>query len=325
MRVRFPGTAAGLFAVVLASGCTTADFDPPPTTNETTTPAPPTLESLGLPTWPPMGHTSEIRARCRDDDRLSSVSALFASTAVRSVSGLEASVVFSGRELGEGLGDLRVRCCNARQACAERRVTDFLVDLTPPEIEEERLVASPHGQDLDGDIALWVRDAWVLGSVELSFGGKTLRHEFPQAYPSTLGDDWDFSRVTFPAKDLPPGAGTAVVTARDGAGNVVTRQLRVRIDGTPPEVALLAPISGTVASGGSFTVRAQATDGDNPTPPTIDLWVGGTRIAELPGPIAQIEVDTATLPPGPTEVRAIARDDAGNESVAAKVLVDVSR
>jgi len=314
---------AGTIALVLGSGCTTADFDPPPQTNDTLqTPTPPTLDPLNPPAWPPMGFTSEIRARCRDDVGLSSVAAIFNNAPVRPVTGLEASVPFTGRELGEGLGELRVRCCDARGACAERRVTDFLVDLTPPEIDEERLVASPHGQDLDGDIALWVRDAWVLGSVELSFAGKTLRHEFPQAYPSTLGADWDVSRVTFPAKELPPGAGTAVVTARDGAGNVMTRELWVRIDATPPEVVLHAPVAGTT-SGGRFTIRAEATDGDNPTPPTIDLWVGGTRIAELAGPIAELEVDTATLSRGPTEVRVIARDDAGNESAAATVLVDV--
>ena len=315
---------AGSFAVVLATGCTTEGFDPPPQTNDTLqTPTPPTLDPLDPPSWPPMGHASEIRARCRDDVGLSSVAAIFKNSPVRSVTGIEASVPFTGRELGEGLGELRVRCCDTRSACAERRVTDFLVDLSPPVIEEERLVASPHGQDLDGDIALWVRDAWVLGSVELSFKGKTLRHEFPKAYPSTLGADWDVSRVTFPAKELPAGAGTAIVTARDGAGNIMTRELWVRIDATPPVVALLAPIAGTIASGGSFTIRAEASDGDNPTPPTIDFWVGGTRVAELAGPIAEIEVDTATLSPGPTEVRAIARDDAGNESVAAKVIVDV--
>lgn len=316
---------ASVLALVFVSGCTTADPppDPPPPGNTARNPTPPSLAPLSVPDWPPFGPSSEIHVRCTDDIALQRIGALFKYSRTRSVTGVEDSASFSGRELGEGHGELRIQCCDTGAACAERSITGFLVDLTPPEIEGERLVASPSSAGLEGDISIWVRDAWVLGSVELSFGGKTLRHELPHAYPSTLGIDWDVSRVTFPAKDLPPGAGNAIVTARDAAGNVTTRELAVRVDGTPPDVALLAPASGTVASGGSFLIRAQASDADNDTPPVIDLWVGGTRIAELTGPVAEIEVDTATLPPGATEVRAIARDDAGNESLAAKVMVEI--
>ena len=316
---------ASILAVVAVSGCTTIDppVDRPPPGNTAANPTPPRLDPLSVPDWPPFGPSSELHVRCTDDIALQRIGAMFKYSRTKPASGLEQTASFSGRELGEGQGELRIQCCDTGMACAERSITGFLVDLTPPEIEPERLVASPNGDGLEGDIAIWVRDAWVLGSVELTYGGKTLRHELPQAYPSTLGIDWDVSRVTFSARELPPGSGSAVVTARDAAGNVTTRQLAVRVDGTPPQVTLLAPTTGTVADGGSLLVRAQASDGDNPTPPMIDLWVGGTRVAELPGPIAEIEVDTATLPPGPTEVRAIARDDAGNESIAAKVLVDV--
>lgn len=315
---------ASALALFLVAGCTTADPPPdPPPGNTERNPTPPSLAPLSVPDWPPFGPSSEIHVRCTDDIALQRIGAMFKYSRTRSVSGLVESASFSGRELGEGHGELRIQCCDTGAACAERSITGFLVDLTPPEIEGERLVASPTVDGLGGDISIWVRDAWVLGSVELSFGGKTLRHELPHAYPSTLGIDWDVSRVTFAAKELPAGSGKAIVTARDAAGNVTTRELGVRVDGTPPEVALLAPSSGTVASGGSFLIRAQASDADNDVAPVIDLWVGGTRIGELPGPVAEIEVDTATLPPGPTEVRAIARDDAGNESLAAKVMVDI--
>ncbi len=316
---------ASAFALFLVSGCTTTEEPPPPPPpgNTAQNPTPPKLDPLSVPDWPPFGPSSEIHARCKDDLALRTIAAIYKYSPVRAVSGVDDAVVFTGRDLGEGQGDLRIRCCDTGSACAERTITDFLVDLTPPQIEEERLVARPNGDGIEGDISFWVRDAWVLGSVELAYGGKTLRHDFPEAYPSTLGRDWDVSRVSFPAKDLPPGAGSAVVIARDAAGNVTSRQVQLRIDGTAPQVALLAPTAGSVADRGKFTIRAQASDGDNPTSPTIDLWVGGTRIAELPGPVAEVEVDTATLPPGATEVRAIARDDAGNESAPAIVSVDV--
>ena len=239
------------------------------------------------------------------------------------MSGTEQTTSFTGSSLGEGQGLLRVVCCDVNRACAERQIKSFLVDLTPPEIEGERLVASPLVEGVEGDISVWVRDAWVLGSVELSFAGTTLRHELPQMYPSTLGTDWDVSRVTFPAKELPPGSGKATVTVRDAAGNQASTELDLRIDATAPTVSILAPATGAVVNGSSFVVKVRAVDADNPTPPQIDLWVGGARIGELSGPLAEIAVDTANLPPGPTEVRAVARDDAGNESTPATVVVQV--
>jgi len=320
MRALFVSLPVLLFA---ASGCLVEEYEPPPPASPPSDRTPPKLDPITIADWPPFGPSSRLRVRCTDDVALRTIGATFKNRPSRTVNAVEVVSTFTGPELGEGQGELRITCCDAGSACAERRVMGFLVDLTPPVIEEERLVARPTSDGFDGDIAVWVRDAWVLGSVELSFGGKTLRHDFPQAYPSTLGLDWDVSRVTFAAKDLPSGSGSAIVTARDAAGNETRRELFVRIDATPPEVALLSPTAGTLASGGSFVVRAEASDADNPTPPAIALWVGGTRIAELAGPVAEIEVDTSNLPPGPTEVRAVARDDAGNESVAAKVTVDI--
>jgi hypothetical protein len=317
--------------LLLSAACSTyepasdAESRPRGSTSATTAsgPRPPQLDALSVADWPPFGGSSRIETRCSDDVGINRIVAHFKNSVPILTSGTDRSASFVGSDLGEGQGTLRIVCCDVNEACAERQITSFLVDLTPPEIEADRLVASPSGEDFDGDISLWVRDAWVLGSVELAFAGKTLRHDFPKAYPSTVGKDWDVSRVTFAAKDLPPGAGNAVITARDAAGNVTTKQLGIRVDGTAPVVSILAPGPGVVASGSSFRVRVQASDGDNPTPPTIDLWVGGARIAELAGPLAEIDVDTAALPPGPTEVRAIARDDAGNESVVAKRIVQV--
>ncbi len=222
------------------------------------------------------------------------------------------------------MGTLHIVCCDATQACAERTVNKFLIDLTPPEIAFDRVVASPTGEGFDGEIGVWVRDAWVLGAVEMTFNGKTMTSDLPKAYPSTVGTEWDVTRIGFSAKELPNGSGKAVVIARDAAGNVAVKEVAIRIDGTPPLVAITQPAAGTVvAPGERIDVRLSASDGDNPSAPTIELFVGGAPVAELSGPIAEIAIDTATLPPGPTEIRAVARDDAGNRSVSAKVTVDV--
>ena len=321
IRDRALGGFAFVLVSLLSAGCTVGDDDPPPP--PPSAPAPPSLDPLTVPSWPPFGPESRISARCTDDAGLQSIVAHFKTSKLVSVSGTEQTASFTGSSLGEGQGLLRVVCCDVNQACAERQINGFLVDLTPPEIDGERLVASPLAEGLEGDVSVWIRDAWVLGSVELSFAGTTLRHELPQMYPSTLGTDWDVSRVTFAAKDLPPGNGRATVTVRDAAGNRATKELDLRIDATAPTASILAPAAGAVVDGSSFVVKVRALDADNPTPAQIDLWVGGTRIGELTGPLAEIVVDTANLPPGPTEVRAVARDDAGNESTAASVVVQV--
>ncbi|MBX3198197.1 MAG: hypothetical protein KF850_22530 [Labilithrix sp.] len=307
---------------LLSAGCFSVDDDAPPPPPSAPS-RPPRLEPLRVPDWPPLGARSRIDTSCSDDVGVRRIVAHFRFSALVSATGADASASFSGADLGEGQGLLRVVCCDVAEACAERQISNLLVDLTPPEIDAERLVASPLVDGGDGEIAVWIRDAWVLGSVELSFAGTTLLRELPKVYPSTVGTDWDVSRVTFPAKELPRGAGRAVVTARDAAGNTATKDLDLRIDGTRPAVSILAPASAAVVDGSSFVVRLAASDSDNPTPPRITLWVGGARVADLEGPLAEIAVDTATLSPGPTEVRAVARDDAGNESVAARVVVVV--
>lgn len=282
----------------------------------------PTIEPLEVADWPPFGPRSTLSTYCSDDIGLRDIRAEFESEPSISLSGRSGSASFAGSALGEGQGTLRIVCCDTGQRCAFREIERFLVDLSPPQIEPDRLAASPTGEGFDGDIAIWVRDAWVLGSVELSFRGKTLLHEFPKAYPSTVGKEWDVSRVTFPAGDLPVGNGKAVVIARDAAGNVSSRELDLRIDATPPVVSV-STSSTSIASGSSFVVQMTSSDPDNPTPTQIDLWVGGARVAKLSGPHAELTVDASTLSPGPSEIRAIARDDAGNESAAAAVVVDI--
>ena len=314
--------AATLLRALLSPlGCAADDDGPPPPPPPV---IPPHLAELSIPDFPPLGPKGTVLARCTDESALSSVTASFEASALRTVVGKEGAVSFRGEELGEGIGTLHVVCCDASQACAERTVKRFLVDLTPPEIAVDRVVASPTGEGFDGEIGVWARDAWVLGTVELTFRGTTLKSELPRAYPSTVGKEWDTTRIGFSAKELRVGSGTAVIIARDAAGNVTQKEIAIRIDGTAPEVAIAEPAAGAIiASGERLKVRLTASDRDNPTPPTIELFVGGAPIGELNGPTAEIAIDTSTLPPGPTEIRAVARDDAGNRSVAARVLVDV--
>jgi hypothetical protein len=293
--------------------------------------------SIELPDYPPIGPEGRVAVHVTDDQERTRVVATFRDRSFKSLSsppGQPGTVFFTGPELGEGMGTLSVSACDALGLCAGQAVRNLLVDLSPPEIEIERAVASPKRDDLEGQIALWIADAWVLGSVELAFGGVVLRHELPKAYPATLGSEWDVTRVTFPARALPEQSGTARVTARDAAGNEAVHELLMHIDGTPPVAAITEPAEGSTVSG-RFTVRFSASDpsaqvvsaegsrGTGSGIAGVEVWVGGARIVEMPGPDGEVLVDAAALPPGPTEIRVIARDAAGNASAPARVVVDL--
>lgn len=325
-----------LLAVLLLAGCATTT-DPPSSTRGSSggtgtngtgangggaTLTPPTFDSLDIPSWPPLGKQGQIKVAISDDEALSRLTATFKNVARRTFTGTSGSISLSGNDLGEGMGTLTLVACDTRDQCRERRVEDFLVDMTPPEAELESATVSPKLSGLDGQVAVWVSDAWVLGSVDLTFEGKTLRHDFPKAYPATVGTEWDVSRVTFDAKSLPEKEGDAVVVVRDAAGNASTRTFRLRIDGTAPTVAINQPANGATVSG-TFDVSLTATD-EGPTPPTVELWVGGVRVLEAAAPLGAISIDTSTLSAGPVEVKAIARDPAGNRSTISTLTVNVA-
>ncbi len=309
--------ALPLLAVGLA-GCADDDPPPPPPPPDTT---PPHVADIVIPEWPPRGPGSSISVRATDDRALSSVTASFRGVATRPVSGPLASVDFRAEELGEGYGTLVIRACDTRLACVDRSATGFLVDLTPPEIDEDRLVASPHGDGVDGELSFWVGDAWVLGSVEVTYAGKRFVHELPHAYPKGVGSQWDVTRIAVPAASLPDGQGDAVVVARDAAGNVRTRRFSVRVDGKAPVAAVVAPADGASVSG-PFVVHARGVD-DGPRPVSLDVFVGGSLVGTFDGPEAAITIDTATLPKGPLAIRVVATDEAGNKSESARARVTV--
>lgn len=321
---RIVGWAPFLFSALFLGACSDADDrrsepPPPPPPNEA-----PHVTAIDVPEWPPLGPGDVVRASCTDKEgQLTRATAIFADTRSTTMTGASSEAVFMTEMLGEGMGTLRIVCCDRQNVCAERNVRNLVVDLSPPDIEPDRLIASPTGEDFDGEIALWVRDSWVLGTVELSYNGKTLRHALPKAYPATIGQKSDITRVAFKARELGEGSGDALVVATDAAGNKTTRKLPIRIDGRAPLVSIVTPSPNTVVTGQALTIELAATDGDNPTPPSIDLYIGGALVGQVNGPSSRIIVDTTTLSKGPTEIRAVARDDAGNQSLWAKVSVEL--
>lgn len=302
--------------------CCTEPSEPPPPPRRTTTgntASGPRITDVELPMWPPLGPGDELVVHVDNSSSgaSSTLTAQFRNVVTVPVGGMVSLVALGASELGEGYGRLDLEIASWGGGGGQRRaVENLLVDLTPPTVEIERTVVSPHGAGLDGDIALWVTDAFVLGSVEMTFRGKKFEKTFPEAYPATLGTEADVSRVAFSAADLTDGEGTAVIVARDAAGNVTTEEIRLRVDGTPPIVSFSSPSEGTTASA-PFDVVLAASDPGNTDVVGIDVELGGALGTSVLGPSARVTIDPATLPKGPLVVRATAIDRAGNRSTPA--------
>lgn len=309
----------GLLAVG-ASGCipfwdlwgVDRDDDPPVVSPTDSGMAPPSVDEVLIPDWPPLGPLSTVKVRVSDDQELAGVTFSFRNDFTVSASGTAAEVTASGTLLGEGFGTLVVTAADWRGGTATREVTDLLVDLTPPEIYLGTTVLAASLAEQGGCFDLWVADAWILGQVELEFGGVHLSHDFVDGFPGTLGTTWDASLVKFPLADLPVTSGVAHVVATDAAGNSAASYFNLTIDGQAPSVTVVSPSSGTVVTG-AFTVVLQASDpGGGPV--WIELLAGGTPLANVLGPKASIELDATELALGPMDLEAVAIDQAGNRS-----------
>lgn len=275
----------------------------------------PHITSIDIPAFPPLSAASEIVVECEDTDGLFELTSMFRDPATFKLSGKQQSVTIRGDKLGEGYGLLQLRLSNLRGNRSERAVEHLLVDMTPPELEIESSIVNA-----SSELALWVRDEWVLGFVEVSFRGKTVRHEFPKAYPSSLGTSWDESRVSFPATEFEEGAASVIVVIGDAAGNQALREIPFEIDATAPTTTLTAPTAGQHV-GGDLDIDVSGRDGNNQRPVSIDLFVNGSLIGSVLGPNGSLSVDTTGLPRGVTVVEAIAIDAAGNQSPPALVEV----
>jgi hypothetical protein len=305
-----------LLLALAAAGCLWRQerFEDDPSVPPATTVAAPSVDSIEVPDWPPLGPNGQVRATVSDRaGSLTQISARFRTTVRHPAQGARATATFTGSELGDGMGMLAIVAENRGGARAQREVSRFLVDLEPPELEPVRSGASPLLAGEGGELVFIVRDAWVLGRVELSVEGQTFVHQFPKGYPGTLGTTWDQSRVGFSVKGLPEGPRTASLLLVDAAGNSAGFEVPVTIDGTPPAARVLSPAEGSTVAG-SFVVRVSGTDAGSIDPVQLQVFVGGTPVATLPGPTAELSVDSSTFSPGPVDISVVAVDRVGNTS-----------
>ncbi len=112
---------------------------------------------------------------------------------------------------------------------------------------------------------------------------------------------------------VPEGEVTLAVEARDGAGNAGSASRKVRVDRTPPRVALTEPREGFVTRATEITVRGTVDD-----PSVKEVRIGARKV-----PVVEGAFDgTTALEEGAQEIRIEARDPANN---VASLRVNVTR
>lgn len=311
-----------LLPLALTTGCIPwwflddgSDDRPPSVREEPAPPDPitaPSVESIDIPDWPPLGPDGEISIYVSDDVGLSSADVLFRNPIHKDLTGTGAMFKVTGLELGEGLGTLQVTVDDIEGAYASRNATDVLVDLSPPAMDIGKRVLRANGEGEGAELEVWVADAWVLGAVELTFQGTTLTYDFQQGYPSTLGQAWHYSLVQFPTKDLPEGSASAQLRVIDAAGNTASQTFDLVLDGKAPSLSVLSPADGATVSG-AFDVELSAWD-EGGGAAWIDVRIAGTSMATAVGPAATVTLDASDLAAGEVELEAVAFDEAGNAS-----------
>lgn len=296
-------------------GCFRHNAEPPPPPPPDPDPA--TID-IEIADWPPLGPSGTIEVSAESDDGLRDATAYFLHTVDRTFPSQsdEGTVKFSGQELGEGTGTLWIEVSTMRGSISQRAVSNFLVDLSPPVAFLDDTLLRASGDPL----RFYIGDAWVVSGYALHVGGETFTDELEPGYPDTIGVDWDYSYVEIPSESIPTGATEATLEVWDAAGNRVTEQFDLVVDGVAPTVGIEGPMTQV---SGTFTVQVTGTD-DLPGDLTYELRAGGALVATAAGPSAIIALDANDLPSGPNELSAIAMDAAGNASAAATLTVDVT-
>lgn len=288
------------------------DEEPPPEwVDEWEDPVAPTVD-ITIADWPPIGPSGTVEVSASSPAGLSSATFWFRNRAdVPLNGGNEQRFTVDGASLGEGRGQLVVEVTGFDGARTTRYVDDLLVDLGAPVAYLDAAVLPAS----DAKLRFWIGDAWVVSGYRLLIGGKSFEHQLPEGYPPTFGTAWDFSLVSIPVEEIPPGVHLAELEVYDAAGNTSFASVPITIDDVPPVALIESPSEGAEVSG-LFEVRLFGAD-SLPGLVSLELYAGGAQVATATGPQATLTLDANELPAGALRLDAVAIDQAGNRSEAA--------
>ena len=276
-----------------------------------------------------LSRTARLVATVRNEEKVTSVEFQVASAdtfawhAIGSVGQAPFELDFDTGRLADGLYDFRAVARDRRNGIdASRILRARLVDNTGPSVS---LYEPIGGAVLRGEVPVSARatdEGSGVTSVLFQFSaddGRTWRPVVTRS-DSPSAAFWDTQRV---------GDGEYLLRAvvGDGAGNLTaSAPVPVRIDNTPPAVAIDDPKAGAVVSG-TVRIRAAAADeGSGILAVRLEWSRDGAAWGELTSRAAEpyaYSWDTHAVPDDTYHLRAVARDRAGNSAFGDTVEVTV--
>jgi hypothetical protein len=119
------------------------------------------------------------------------------------------------------------------------------------------------------------------------------------------------------------GAHTLTAVARDDAGNItISSPISITVDNEVPTVSILVPVDGSIVSGTSVNISADANDNIGVIGVQYKLDNVNFQAEQTVYPYS-ISWDTMTASSGPHTLLAVARDEAGNITTSSPVSVTV--
>lgn len=219
----------------------------------------------------------------------------------------------AGRDVHYGYG--RVDAGAAVSAALAATATTTTTDVTPPQAS---ISAPLGGSTVAGLVSVNVSatDNVGVAKVELRVNGALLATDTASPYAFS----WDSTKVV-------NGTANLVATAYDAAGNaapsttvaVTVSNATVAKDTTPPVITILSPTLSSIL-GTSLMLSDSATDNSGSAAISQSVYVNGKLVATASGGSLSYKWNTRNLKAGSYTLQFVAKDAAGNSTMATRTV-----
>ena len=271
---------------------------------------PPTARISGVSPGQVVRGTIIVLADASDDSGIARVDLMVDGFSVASAPAASASLAWDTTTVADGAHTLQVRAVDGTGNSALSPAVVVTVDNSPP----TAAITSPgSGNLLHGSVALRGTAADLsLRSFTVEYGAGSPPSSFRSVAPPGAASVRDGLLATVDTSTLPDGPGTFRLTVTDSVGNTATATVPVRIDNTPPSIAMAAPTDGAILRD-ELWASANVTDANGVA--VVQLSVDGGQPTTVLQPPYRIWLNTRTLADGPHHLTVYATDSAGNAAM----------
>lgn len=272
---------------------------------------PPTAKMKGLSPGSVVGGVVSVTGEGGDNALVVQLELLVDGVTVASYSGSSAVFRWDTRTVRDGTHTVQVRAADASGNYGLSAPMQVVVDNTPPTV---RITMPKANSLLSGKVEFrGTADDPSLRFFEIRYGSGSPPSQFRTVSPPGSTPVREDLLAEVDTSLLPDGAGEFRLVAEDLAGNSSVFSLQVRLDNTPPLVAVKNLVGGEVLRGDA-PVTAEA--GDASGVAQVQFILDGSIVSSSTLPPYRAALKTQTLSDGPHTLKVRAVDTAGNSAEA---------